>query len=164
MALRSVQQDAQAGKVTESDYTSKVVTYLKNKGTMTFKHCDRFTAGIPDVSSSRGGNTTWLEMKILKRGENMFDRVAEDKIQRFNMAALEISSRAYYVIVDSKVTYIVHPRFFISPYQDDKRIVEDSFMLYNDVSEYEMSRALADFAAVKFSVTHYQPIYAVVGI
>lgn len=70
-----------------------------------------FTKGVPDSSGSIDGNTTWLEMKVLKRSETFFTRVAKDKLQFTHMQFLERGARAAYIIYWNERIYIIPPSF-----------------------------------------------------
>jgi len=54
--------------VTESEYTRKLVKKLRRRlpKSVIFKFNDRLTGGIPDLSVTLNGLTTWLEAKHLK--------------------------------------------------------------------------------------------------
>lgn len=51
------------------------------------KHADKFTSGIPDMSVSGNGRTSWLELKLLKRGELAVNAV--EPAQRITCCRLE---------------------------------------------------------------------------
>ena len=61
----------------ERDCTTKLMSELRVLGYEVLKHCDRFTAGIPDLSGTHreDGHTTWVEMKYLRRGKTLFDEL-----------------------------------------------------------------------------------------
>lgn len=95
--------------MTESQYTSKVVAYLKDLGMVVFKLSDHFTTGIPDVAVTFKG-TTWLEFKDLKTTDTFQKRILRDKVQFFNMIALATLGRAAYVLVMGKRVWLIDPR------------------------------------------------------
>lgn len=97
--------------MTESEYTSGVVQFLRDHGHLTFKHCDRFTPAIPDVSTTGDGRTTWFEMKVLRKREEFYARVMEDPDQFFNMLALSRMGRARYAIVSCQETFLIDPGY-----------------------------------------------------
>ena len=97
--------------MTESQYTSELVAYLKNAGCVVFKHSDHFTTGIPDLSVTTRGHTTWFEVKVLKHGETFTKRVMQDRVQFFSVLLLGNAGRAFYLIRDGKELWIFHPRF-----------------------------------------------------
>ena len=70
-----------------------------------FKHADRVTAGIPDLSVTWRRRTTWLEVKYAN------PKVVDRGLQNFVMKQLAISGSAYYVIYDvpGSRTLIVRP-------------------------------------------------------
>jgi len=51
----------------EATVVRAIVDHLRERlpGAVVFKHNDRITAGIPDVSVTYGGRTTWLEVKLI---------------------------------------------------------------------------------------------------
>jgi len=106
--------------MTESEYSGKIVKYLRDMGNLTFKHCDRFTRAIPDVSSTGPMGTAWMEMKYLKRGEQFYDRAMEKKDQYFNMLALSSLSRAFYVMGRGDKTWIFNPKIFMKRATNDE--------------------------------------------
>jgi hypothetical protein len=75
---------------------STLVTQLKNAlcaglpGAVVFKHHDAITAGIPDLSVTWRGTTTWLEVKYNT------DRI--QPLQHNTMLRLEKQGHAFYVI------------------------------------------------------------------
>lgn len=75
-------------------------------GAVVFKHNDATTAGIPDITFSLAGYTTWIEVK---RGHPKGRR-----IQLHNMKHLEIAARAVYVIYTEDADWIVAPSNFDS--------------------------------------------------
>lgn len=84
--------------MTESQFSSKVGVHLKNRGAVVFKISDRFTSGIPDTHVTVHDMATWIEFKLLKRGENFYERVHRDKVQFWNMQLLARMYRAWYII------------------------------------------------------------------
>lgn len=95
--------------MTEAQFTNKVVTYLRSKGYVVFKHSDNFTKGIPDFSVTCFGNTTWFESKLLRRHETAITRAHENKVQLEVMRLLELNGRAYYLCAQEKVVAIWLP-------------------------------------------------------
>ena len=79
---------------------STLVTQLKNAlcaglpGAVVFKHHDAITAGIPDLSVTWKGTTTWLEVKYNT------DRIRP--LQHNTLLRLARQNRAYYVIYHLK--------------------------------------------------------------
>jgi hypothetical protein len=74
------------------------------------KHADGWTSGVPDVSVTGNGRTTWLEVKLVElRG------IIETKLQRFQMERLERNGgTAFYVM------------YYTSPFPRSVAIVEPS--------------------------------------
>lgn len=54
--------------MTEAQATQKLLAEIKKRHprAVVFKHCDRFTKAIPDISITVAGRTFWLEVKLLK--------------------------------------------------------------------------------------------------
>jgi hypothetical protein len=92
--------------MTESQWTAKWVKELKDSGLLlTFKHADAYTPGVPDVSCTSSGHTTWIEAKILQHGQLLYSRVHERQWQFTNMLAMERNSyQAFYYVrnIDGK--------------------------------------------------------------
>lgn len=80
----------------EVDLVLALVRKLAEKlpGAVVFKHADTMTAGIPDISVTWGGVTTWLEVKYAN------PRIEHQEAQALIMARLRVIGRAYYVIYD----------------------------------------------------------------
>jgi hypothetical protein len=72
------------------------------------RHEDHFTYGIPDISITVLGHTTWLEGKVLA------PRLKSKRIQEVQLLKLSNQGRAWYIIWDLRdkipLTRIVHPR------------------------------------------------------
>lgn len=75
------------------------------KGFVVFKHADRFTHGVPDISSTGSGKTTWWEVK---HADPTFDSPG---IQELTMKRLDAAGYARYIIFrqQPKMTFIVRP-------------------------------------------------------
>jgi hypothetical protein len=86
----------------ESYWTRKLMDYLVEKHKrdwLFYKLADHFTAGIPDVTIMAHGNTFWFELKVLKPGENMSDRIRKDALQFHDMCKIEeIGCPAWYLV------------------------------------------------------------------
>lgn len=75
-------------------------------GSVVFKHADSLTAGIPDISVTFQGRTTWIETKVAR------PRVKDREIQRLRLKQLWLAGQnAYYVVYDihNKWTFIYNP-------------------------------------------------------
>lgn len=74
-------------------------------GSVIFKHADRVTAGIPDLSVTWHHRTTWLEVKYAN------PKIVDHGLQNFVMKQLAISGSAYYVVYDHPEyrTLVVRP-------------------------------------------------------
>lgn len=75
-------------------------------GGVLFKHADALTTGVPDVSLTLNGRTSWWEWKV-DRG----DGIGGTELQRLTMKRLAAAGTAYYVVyhVDGE-TMIVRPQ------------------------------------------------------
>jgi hypothetical protein len=75
----------------ESYWTRQLMTYLANnrRAWLCYKLADHFTAGIPDVVINGEGQTCWFELKCLKPGDNMNDRITKDSLQFHDMCKIE---------------------------------------------------------------------------
>ena len=109
--------------MTEASVTQDLLKHLKANlpGAVVLKICDRFTKGIPDVVVTWRGYTTWLEIKLLKRGESLAR--CSDEMQQFMVTRLRGQSygRAWYVVYDAraaKTTSIYEPGALKSPNPD----------------------------------------------
>ena len=51
--------------MTESQITRRIMARLKEFGGVLFKHADRFTAGVPDLSLTVHNRTWWFEVKLI---------------------------------------------------------------------------------------------------
>lgn len=96
--------------MTEASVTQGLLSHLKQAlpGAVIFKLSDRLTKGVPDISVAWNGYTTWLEVKLLRRGESLESRLLDpgDSLQRVRMKQLHQQSggRAWYVVYDSRDT------------------------------------------------------------
>lgn len=68
--------------MTESKFTHELMADLRGlTGGHVLKHCDRFTGGIPDLSVTVHGLTTWIEVKV--------DEYKPTKLQLWNIRQLQ---------------------------------------------------------------------------
>ena len=76
----------------EGELTQRLVKAIRKglPNSVVFKHSDRVTYGIPDVSVTWLGSTTWLEMKRIA--------VSGAAIQHARMCQLATQGRAFYVV------------------------------------------------------------------
>ncbi len=74
----------------ESYWTRKLMAYLveNHRSWLCYKIADHFTAGIPDVVVMGEGRTVWFELKCLKPGENINERVKKDPLQFHDMCKI----------------------------------------------------------------------------
>lgn len=50
-------------------------------GVVIFKHCDRFTIGVPDNSFAWHGPTSWLEIKVLRGNKTVHDELGPGQLE-----------------------------------------------------------------------------------
>lgn len=86
--------------MTESYLIAELIRrlHLEFPRVVVLKHCDRFTAGIPDLSVSTGGYTTWLEVKLVRPRENLWDLVRELQLMRLRMLDVATHGRAWLLV------------------------------------------------------------------
>ena len=72
-----------------------------------YKHCDKFTRGIPDSTFTWNRRTTWLEFKMLTGGGDIHGEL--DKIQLVNLIQLQSAGLAW-VIAFRKATRLLEER------------------------------------------------------
>jgi hypothetical protein len=81
----------------EADLKSKLVKFLRKKipSSVVFRHEDKLTGGVPDISVTYANTTTWIEAKFI-RGRITF---SDTGLQRISMQRLDYAGkRAFYVI------------------------------------------------------------------
>lgn len=96
------------GAVNELTLTSRLVAELRKiPGAVVFKHADSMTPGIPDVSVTLLGSTTWLEVKVSRDGRTIKGR----EQQHLNVVRLSKSGHCFYVVydLDRDLTILVKP-------------------------------------------------------
>jgi len=113
--------------VTEATLTRALVKVLRAglPGAVVIKHADRFTAGVPDLSVTWGGRTTWLEVKYAN------PRLLSRGIQDLTMRGLARAGSAYYVVYFASGETCVAPDLGpglrnpirVSPTRHDHKIV-----------------------------------------
>lgn len=81
----------------ESQLKAKMRTYLNKTypAAVVYRHEDKFTAGIPDLSITQNGQTIWIEVKI--HNAEIFSCV--DFIHKFPLQAREIQRLGGYFVV-----------------------------------------------------------------
>jgi hypothetical protein len=75
------------------------------------RHEDHFTYGIPDISVTGNGATTWLEAKVVN------PKLKAKRIQTIQLLKLSNQGRAWYIIWDLRgppLTRIVHPAYVMN--------------------------------------------------
>tara|TARA_R110000824_G_scaffold167181_6_gene343982 strand:+ start:3446 stop:3844 length:399 start_codon:yes stop_codon:yes gene_type:complete len=78
-------------------------------GAVLFRHEDKYTSGIPDISTTFNGCTIWWEVKYAKPS------IRDRGIQHFTCNELARNGKCFYIVYyqkkDEKQTRIVHPQF-----------------------------------------------------
>jgi len=95
---------------TEAELQQKLLERLDVRlpDAVVFKHADTLTSGIPDVSMTFNGYTSWWE---LKRSRTPKAPISGTELQRQNMRRLSLASGqcAWYIVWEPTATLIVHP-------------------------------------------------------
>jgi len=106
--------------MTETQLKAKLTKTLRASlnNAVIFRHEDQFTSGVPDISVTWEGFTTWLEVKLAKptiRGKG---------IQKYTAQTLAENGRCWYVVylvekamigcISLHSTYIVNPKAVIA--------------------------------------------------
>jgi hypothetical protein len=86
--------------VNETYRTSVLLKWLRSRSCKVLKHADFFTAGVPDVTASIAGRTTWLELKYQGEKDKLKKLVGGRRMpQLMTMVELEqIAAAAFYVV------------------------------------------------------------------
>ena len=106
----------------EKTLVSGLVANLRTElpGSTVFKHADLVTAGIPDISVTWSGWTSWLEVKYANPSFEVTG------IQKLTMRRLAAQGLAWFIIYESKLfrettfgdssnhTLIVHPQYVVA--------------------------------------------------
>jgi len=95
----------------ESELQAELLKVIDAPGWMTFKHSDGLTSGVPDISRTAYGFTSWWELKRLAPEHVYPMKLSGTELQRINMRQLSLSSvqAAWYVVWTQEHTLIVHP-------------------------------------------------------
>lgn len=99
--------------MTEVTVRGTLLAFLRKelKKFVIIRHEDRFTKGIPDLSVTGEGKTSWWEIKLLN------PRLISSSVQELTMIKLAEAGIAFYVLFDVKLreTRIVEPRHLRYP-------------------------------------------------
>lgn len=96
--------------MTESVLTAKFLCEFRERSpsAVVIKHSDSITSGVPDISITLGGLTSWWEAKFAKPS------CASKLVQELMLARLAATGFARYIVWCSRAgvdkTLIVHPR------------------------------------------------------
>lgn len=90
---------------TEAPLSQGLVRDLRQlPGSMVIKHADHLTCGVPDISVTWHGRTTWLEVKRVKNG-----RVIQRGLQHYTMRKMAQQGSAFYVYYTDEETQVLDP-------------------------------------------------------
>lgn len=91
----------------EATLSTALVKTLRTElpGSVVFKHSDKVTSGIPDITVTWNGRTTWIEVKFAN------PKVVDTGVQALTMKRLANAGSAMYVIYSPGQigTRLVHP-------------------------------------------------------
>ena len=108
--------------MTESGLKTLLIKPMKvcMNGAMIFRHEDRHLHGVPDISCTWLGNTTWWEVKLTP-----FEHRPQ---QELRCQQLEQQGNCWYIIFDSGsiTSHIIEPQF-IREWKDHQLHVFDSY-------------------------------------
>lgn len=87
----------------ETDLTQELVAALRRglAGSVVFKHTDMATAGIPDISATWLGSTTWIEGKR--------ETIRGSHLQSLTMRNLRLAGYAIHVVWLEDYVFVVDP-------------------------------------------------------
>ena len=91
--------------MTESTLTQQLIKRVKMDlhGAVVLKHADRFTSGVPDLSITWHGKTSWWEVKYAN------PRFESPSIQHLTCLRLAIAGTCHYLIFTPFRIYLVPP-------------------------------------------------------
>jgi hypothetical protein len=96
--------------MTEHDFARKVLdrvdAHFGRTDATVFKHADRFTVGIPDISITTRGRTVWVELKAVTVHTCVYKRVMDDRAQLVTMYRLEKNGRSFYAVAKGPIVEI----------------------------------------------------------
>lgn len=78
------------------------------------KHCDTYTRGLPDISWTFYGGTTWVEVKKIDKGKKEFAETGQQRIMTTRMARFGSCVYVVYHLGVRRVTIHVPT---LAPYQ-----------------------------------------------
>lgn len=120
----------------EASLKGKLVELIKKElhGSVVFRHEDRFTAGVPDISITWENYTTWLEVKHMK------PKFKSRGIQSVTTLQLALTShKCWYLLYiedkGNKRTMIVHPRV----------LIKDAYNIIGEMAEGFNHKFVVDF-------------------
>lgn len=87
-----------------SDLRKVLRSKLYNQNYVLFKHSSYTQIGIPDVSLTYNGLTTWWEAKV-------GTKIVGTELQLYNMKMLAVAGYARYILYNEEInsTFVVHP-------------------------------------------------------
>ena len=97
------------------------LTVALGRRAVILKHNDRVTAGVPDISVTCGGRTTWLEVKLLRDWDEPLGALKKkfNALQLATMRLLAENGRALYVVayrdhVGQKMLGLYPPQYVVN--------------------------------------------------
>lgn len=99
--------------MTEASVLSALIAVLRSRfpGAVIFKFHDISTKGMPDIAMTWNGFTTWIEVKLLKKGTSLKDCSEPLQLHTMTSLARQSEDRAVYVVYDAvnKTTALYQP-------------------------------------------------------
>jgi hypothetical protein len=142
----------------ESDFSYEFKDFVTARlpGVVAFKHCDRFTKGIPDLSFSSSARTVWVESKRIglkdrkKREQILFNprtwvdnEVQLDLITRLNGWYMIFDGvRSQYLFVKACTVYQAYHGHKLIPETDDGAVCDDDLKVFYGNVLLTLSRGL----------------------
>jgi hypothetical protein len=91
-------------EVTERTLTTDLMHYLtiRYPRAAILKHSDRFTSGIPDLTISVKGHTTWFEIKYVRKGSSLEKEL--QPLQKFTCRQLWTATERCWIVAYFEAT------------------------------------------------------------
>ena len=87
----------------ERKITEEVLAELRKlRGAVVLKHADRFTKGVPDLSVSVLGGTSWIELKYLRKKARLRDVVDTLQLTLCHELATTTNGRCWVVVFEEE--------------------------------------------------------------
>ncbi len=122
--------------MSESTRTRTLLTTLRGASDLvTLKHSDRFTTGIPDLSVTGHGRTSWLELKDPPVKVDLLNYVRESMSQLVTMCRLDYPTGWAHYIIWRKDRLCLWAPYQLLQYVRD--VATEAHITYKDVAEDE---------------------------